>query len=132
MNSIPANLKDLFRNLEYVAMIEKGKKPCLSDMTFVEAKGWLGAWKRYRLSESKGNLAAFLECLIDQTFVALQDSRNKDYIPLILNSLSKARAGILNTLETYKDYPAFVSAMRVTISNINLQLKSHSDKLVHN
>lgn len=125
MSSIPAHLKELLKNLEFLAMIEKGKKPCLGDMTFVDATSWTGAFKRSRGSESKKNLLSFIDGIIEQTFTAIVDNRNREYITLLVAALSKAKIGISNTQTTYKDHPSFIAQIRVLLTNIELQLKKY-------
>lgn len=135
MSSIPTHLKDLLKSLEFLAMIEKGKKPCLSDMTFVDAASWSGAWWRSRHSESKKDLLNFIDNIIDQTFTAIKDSRNREYIPFLISSLSRAHLGVSNTLLTYQKYPSFTTHIKVVLKNIELNLKSYDPLLespVHN
>lgn len=130
MTTIPVHIKDLLCKLEYLAMIEKGKKPCLSDMTFVDGTSWVGAAKRSRNSESKKSLLLFIDTTIDQTFSALQDPRNQEYVSLLLSALSRAKIGIANTEPTYQHVPSYISAIRVTLTNIDHQLKKYEiDKL---
>lgn len=125
MSSIPAHLKELLKNLEFLAMIEKGKKPCLSDMTFVDATSWKGTWKRSQNSESKKQLCNFIDSIVEQTFTAIQDSRNREYVPIIIRTLSRAKIGISNTQATYQKHPSFVIAIRVVLVNIDHQLKKY-------
>ena len=125
MSSIPAHLKELLKNLEFLAMIEKGRKPCLADMTFVDASSWKGAWKRSQNAESKKQLLNFIDSVIEQTFVAIEDSRNREYVPMIIKTLSRAKIGISNTLTTYQEYPCFVSTIRVYLNNVEHQLKRY-------
>lgn len=129
MSPLPTHIKELLKNLEFLAMIEKGKKPCLADMTFVDGSSWTGAVKRSRNSESKKNLLTFIDGVIDQTFSAIRDPRNRDYIKLIVNALSRARVGINNTQTTYQFSPSFLASIRVTLKNIELQLEKYSNVL---
>lgn len=125
MSSIPTHLKELLKNLEYMAMIEKGKKPCLADMTFVDAASYLGAWKRSQNSESKKQLIGFIDTIVEQSFKAIEDPRNKEYAQLLTEALSRAKVGIINTTTTYKEYPSFISSIRVILANIDHQLKRY-------
>ena len=124
-NSIPIHLKELLKNLEYLAMIETGMKPCLSDMTFVDANSWLGAWKRSRMVENKKALASFIDQVIEQALAEIKDNRNKEYLDTIVETLSRAKLGIKNTLTTYQDYPVFTSNIKVILSNIDRHLKNY-------
>jgi hypothetical protein len=123
--SIPAHIKELLANLEFIAMIEKGKKPCLSDMTFVEATSWHGALKRRQYAENKKELLNFIDGVVEQSFAVIGDPRNREYIPTIIQTLSRAKIGISNTQATYQNHPSFISRVRVILSNIDHQLKKH-------
>jgi len=94
-------------------------------MTFVDATSYLGAWKRSQNSESKKQLLNFIDNIIEQTFAAIEDPRNKEYVPMIIKTLSRAKVGISNTETTYKEYPSFTSAVRVYLTNIEHQLKRY-------
>lgn len=122
MSSMPVHLKALLKHLEFLAMIEEGKKPCLANMKFVDAKSWIGAWQRTGV-ESKKELLTHIDSVVEQTFIAIQDERNKEYIPNLIKTLSRARVGIVNTTVTYKDYPSFISEIRVILTNIDMQLR---------
>lgn len=125
MSSIPTHLKELLKHLEFLAMIEKGKKPCLADMTFVGAKSFSGAWKRFQNAESKKQLINYIDSIIEQTFTAIEDPRNKEYATIIIKTLARAKIGISNTEITYKEYPSYTSAIRVHLTNIDHQLKRY-------
>jgi hypothetical protein len=125
MSSIPTHLKELLKNLEYLAMIEKGMKPCLSDMSFVDSNSYLGSLVRSRNSESKKQLLTYIDTVTEQTFAAIEDPRNKEYIPMIIHALERAKIGISNTETTYKKYPFFLSTIRVCLAGIDHRLKSY-------
>lgn len=125
MSTIPTHLKELLKSLEFLAMIEKGQKPCLSDMTFVDASSWQGAWYRRNNAEGKKQLLNFIDAIIEQTFAAIEDSHNREYVPMIIKTLLRAKIGINNTQTTYQKYPAYVSPIRVCLNNIDHQLKKY-------
>ncbi len=106
-------------------MIERGQKPCFSDMTFVQSNSWVGAWKRLFSGENRKNLLFEIEQIIDRTILAIEEYTNKDYIKLLLENLSKAKSGIENLILTYTEHPDTVSNLRVHIINIDLTLKKH-------
>ena len=123
--SIPPALRNLLTKLEYISMIERGQKPCFSDMTFVQSNSWLGAWKRLFSGENKKNLLFEVEQIIDRTILAIEEYSNKEYVKLLLENLAKAKIGIENLILTYTDHPETISNLRVYIINIDLTLKKH-------
>jgi hypothetical protein len=126
--SIPPALRNLLTKLEYISMIERGQKPCFSDMTFVQSNSWIGAWKRLFSGENRKNLLFEIEQIIDRTILAVEEYNNKDYIKLLLENLSKAKVGIENLILTYTEHPDTVSNLRVHIINIDLTLKKFGFK----
>jgi len=123
--SIPPSLRNLLTKLEYISMIERGQKPCFSDMTFVNSNSWVGAWKRLFSGENRKNLLFEIEQIIDRTILAIEEYANKDYVKLLLENLNKAKTGIENLILTYTEHPDTVSNLRVHIINIDLTLKKH-------
>jgi hypothetical protein len=123
--SIPPALRNLLTKLEYISMIERGQKPCFSDMTFVQSNSWIGAWKRLITGENKKNLLFEVEQIIDRTILAIEEYSNKEYIKLLLENLAKAKIGIENLILTYTEHPETISNLRVYIINIDLTLKKH-------
>jgi hypothetical protein len=123
--SIPPALRNLLTKLEYISMIERGQKPCFSDMTFVQSNSWIGAWKRLISGENKKNLLFEIEQIIERTILAIEEYQNKEYNKLLLDNLAKAKSGIENLILTYTDHPETISNLRVHIINIDLTLKKH-------
>jgi hypothetical protein len=123
--SIPPALRNLLTKLEYISMIERGQKPCFSDMTFVNSNSWIGAWKRLISGENKKNLLFEIEQIIERTILAIEEYQNKEYIKLLLDNLAKAKSGIENLILTYTEHPETISNLRVHIINIELTLKKH-------
>lgn len=106
-------------------MIERGQKPCFSDMTFVHSNSWIGAWKRLISGENKKNLLFEIEQIIDRSILAIEEYSNKDYIKLLIENLAKAKTGIENLILTYTEHPETITNLRVHIINIDLTLKKH-------
>jgi hypothetical protein len=125
-DSIPPALRNLLTKLEYISMIERGQKPCFSDMTFVQSNSWLGAWKRLISGENRKNLLFEIEQIIDRTILAIEEYSNKDYVRLLLENLSKAKTGIENLMLTYTEHPDTISNLRVHLINIDLTLKKYN------
>jgi hypothetical protein len=121
-NSIPPNLKDLLIKLEYLSMIERGKKPCMNDMTFVESTSWYGSLWRALNGENKRSMLVEIEQIVEQAISALSQYSDTEFMTLIVNALARARAGITNLAPTYQDHPHVVSSIKVMTANIDLQL----------
>jgi hypothetical protein len=122
-DSIPSSLKNLLSKLEFLSMIDRGKKPCFSDMTFVSSSSWYGSWKRMLNGENRKNLLFELDQIIDQCILAIQEYTNTPYISIIIETLSKSKLGLENLILTYSDHPITVSKLRVHILNIDLLVK---------
>jgi hypothetical protein len=124
--SIPTSLKNLLSKLEFLSMIERGKKPCFGDMTFVSSNSWIGSWKRMFMGENRKNLLFEIEQIVEQGILAIQEYQNTNYLPIILENLSKAKIGIENLILTYSDHPNTISRLRVYILNIDIILKERN------
>lgn len=128
MTNIPTSLRELLKKLEFLGMIEIGKKPCMNDMTFVDSRSWMGAFYRNRSGENRKGTMLQVEQTIDQAIVSLKEYSGTEFNYIIIKSLKKARIGIQNLAETYATSPGVVAQIRVIISNIDLQLKKYDEK----
>lgn len=124
-NSIPPGLRDLLAKLEFFGMIERGKKPCMNDMTFVDCKSWYGAYRRSIGGEGRKNMVFQVNAIIDDAIKAISEYQNTEFLPLIVNALAKAGRGINNLTSTYHQRPDTVIQIQVCLMNINLQLEKH-------
>lgn len=120
--SIPPPLRDLLSKLAFFAMIERGKKPCVNDMSFVDSGSWFGAYKRWMTNEDRNNMVVQINSIIDQAIMAIDEYRGSEFFPLIINGLAKARQGISHLTSTYSDSPKTVSDIKICLDNIDLQL----------
>jgi len=120
--SIPPPLRDLLAKLEFFAMIERGNKVCLHDMTFVDSTSWTGAYKRSVNGEGRKSLIAHINSVIDSTVDAIQEYGKTEFLSLIINGLYRAKNGIINLISTYTDSPDMVVQLRIILANIQLQL----------
>jgi len=123
--SIPATLRDLLGKLEFLSMIERGKKPCMGDMTFVDGNSFWGAIIRAFKGEGSKGMLVHLNQIVEQTVEAIDDYKDTEFLPIIIIAFAKAKIGINNLITTYKEQPMVVSQINVILSNINLQLKNH-------
>jgi len=124
-NTIPEPLRDLLGKLVFLSMIEKGKKPCMHDMTFVKSSSWSGAFKRAMQGEGRKGMIIHITQIIDSAISAIDEYRDTEFLPLIVNKLSMAKVGIENLITTYQRHPDTVAKIKVCIDNINIQLEKN-------
>ncbi len=127
--SIPKTLRDLLSKLQFLGMIKKEKKPCMGDMTFVDAKSLWGAIIRAYKGEGSTGLLVHLNQIIEQTVEAIEEYKDTPFFPIIIDTLTNAKMGISNLAITYGEQPGVVSEIRVVLSNIKLQLDKHGHAL---
>lgn len=124
-HSIPTTLKGLLSKLEFLGMIERGQKPCMGDMTFVDGNSLWGALIRALKGEGHKGMLAHINQIIEQTIDSIEEFKDTEFLPIIIIDLNKAKIGITHLSTTYKDQPAVTSELNVIIANINHQLKKH-------
>lgn len=130
---IPGNIKEILINLEYLSKLEQGKKPNMSDQTFVNAYGFssfYGAFVRFMKSEGRKNMMIQINSIVDQALDALVKYKDADYYGLLVEKLLSAKEGLLNLSKTYYKYPRTVSDITICIDNINLQLNKNCKQIV--
>lgn len=128
-HSIPTTLRDLLSKLEFLSMIKPNQKPCMGDMTFVDATSFWGAVIRAMKGEGNKGMIAHIHQIIEQTIDAIEEYRHGEFLPIILSTLYKAKIGIAHLNTTYKDQPSVVSKINVILANINHQLQNYKDSL---
>lgn len=128
-NSIPHPLRDLLSKLAYFAMIERGQKPCMNDMTFVDCGSWYGAYKRTMTGEGRKNMLIQINGIIDQAISAIEEYRGTEFFSLLINGLSRAKTGISNLTSTYSNRPDTVAQIQICLANIDLQLNKNKEYL---
>jgi len=121
--SIPPALALLLRKLEFLSMINKGKKPCMNDKVFVDAATWTGMIYRFIRGENKSNMILHIQNTIEETVRGFNDYPLHKRI--LINTLIRTKSGIENLLFTYCDYPDVISAINVTLSNISIQERKY-------
>lgn len=125
---IPTSLRDLLVKLEFLGMIERGKKINVSTLSFTDAESWVGAVQRRITGEGKKGLVIFINQLIVQAITAMDEYQTTDLAELISCYLSKARDGIMNLLITYQNDPCTVAEIMICARNIDFQLTRHGCK----
>lgn len=124
--SIPVGLQLLLSKHYFLAQITRGKKPCMSNMTLVDASSWMGSFYRRWHGESRKTLMSDIEKIIDETIDYINThSGQKDFLVLIINAMSGTRVGIESMTTTYRDDPEMLGRIQVQLTNIDLQLNKH-------
>jgi hypothetical protein len=126
--SIPTPLREILRRLEYLAMIERGSKPCVNNMTFVDQHSWLGAITRSVNHENAQHTLLSIDNTIEETIKAINEYKASQFIRLIIDALRRARNGIANLSGTYAGRHDILASLNVTLSNIDIQLEKNVDE----
>jgi len=124
-NIIPEPLRDLLGKLVFLSMIEKGKKPCMHDMTFVKSNSWSGAVKRALTGEGRKGMIIHINQIIDTAIAAIDEYKDTEFLSLIVNKLALCKVGIENLMTTYQKHPDTVAKIKVCLDNINIQLEKN-------
>lgn len=120
--TIPSSLREILTKLEFLAMIGKGKKPCMVDKSFVDSDSWYGALKRTVMGEGRKGMMIQINETIDLTIDAINQYQETEFIFLIVESLRRAKNGICNLKSSYINRPEIIADINVCLSNIQLQL----------
>jgi len=110
-------------------MIERGQKPCMGDMTFVDGNSFWGAILRAFKGEGSKGMLAHINQIVEQTVESIEEYKDTEFLPIIINTLNKAKIGIGNLSTTYDGQPAVTSQINVIIVNINHQLRKYKHHL---
>lgn len=129
-NSIPPPLRDLLSKLEFLGMLECGYKPCMNDMTFVSSSSWWGAFKRTMEGENRKSMMLHINNIVDQALEAIREYNGTEFLVLLINTLSRAKMGVVHLLSTYQRHPSVLAQLNVCISNITLQLEKNKKYLM--
>ena len=128
MDEIPQCVRNLISDLEFIGNTPEGQKPCISDMSYVSQDSWLGAYKRYRLGESKNTLLRFIEELVNRTKELLEIYVEKPgLMSVILRSYVSFSEGLINIRHTYSGYNGFVTKLTMIGVCIDTQLNIYGD-----
>lgn len=128
-HSIPSTLRELLSKLEFLGMIERGQKPCMGDMTFVDGNSFWGAIMRAFKGEGSKGMLAHINQIVEQTVESIEEYKDTEFLTIIINTLNKAKIGIGNLSTTYDGQPAVTSKINVIVANINHQLKKYKHHL---
>jgi hypothetical protein len=126
--SIPVGLRSLLSKHYFLAQITSGQKPCMSNMTLVDASSWSGAFWRAWYGESRKTVMTDIENIISQTIDSIVTHREQPaFLRLIINALASTRVGLESMSTTYRNDPAMIGRLLVQLTNIDLQLEKHRD-----
>lgn len=122
--SIPSDVRDLLIKLGFIAEIQEGDKPNVSDMTMVAKSSWRGALYRWIRGENRTSMIMHLESTVEQSRKIVENygASSPHIVELVQSYLKKARQGIVNLERTYSDAPSIKIRLQVLHSTINLQV----------
>jgi len=125
--SIPISLQTLLAKLNFLAQINRGYKPCISNMTLVDGSSWWGTlWRGWYYGENKKTVMTEISKIVNETIDAITTHKNRDeFLKLIVNALANTRVGIESMKTTYRHSPETISHLDVQLTNIDLQLNRY-------
>lgn len=127
-SSIPRRLQVLLTKLNFLSQITRGFKPCMSNMTLVDASSWFGAFQRSWQGESRKSLIAAVEQIVSETVEAVNEHADDEFLlRLIINALPEAREGVNSLKVTYRDDPEIIAKVGVQLTSMDLQLEKYRD-----
>ena len=122
-NTIPPTLSELLVKLGYLASIPNQKKVCFNDLSYVNAKAWTGAYKRFSEGESRKNMLDQVEQIINKAIEEIDRYTGTQYLQLLVDNLSSTEVGINNLINTYRSDPNVVLRLEVIKTKIGIKLK---------
>jgi len=125
ITSIPTGLQVLLKDLDFLAQIPRGFKPCIRSRDFVDSKTWGGAIYRFFKGENRSDLISETEKIVERSVDAIKSHKETDYIKIIITYFYRARSGVANLLSTYKDDPEMISRINVQLTNMDIQIKRY-------
>lgn len=121
--SIPVELQSLLAKLYFLSQIKSGKKPLISNMTFVEKDSWTGWFFRKWHSETRDTCVSEIDKIIEETINVIEiHKHNKNHLTILINALSGSKVGIKSMMTTYRDDPKIIGRIKVQTDNIDIQL----------
>jgi len=124
--SIPVGLQTLLAKHYFLAQISRGYKPCMTNMTLIDATSWSGAFWRAWYGESRKTVMSDIENIVSETVDAINQHKKKgDFLRLIVNALASTRVGLESMKTTYRSDPSTIGRLEVQLKNIDLQLEKY-------
>lgn len=124
--SIPVGLQTLLAKHYFLAQIQRGYKPCITNMTLIDASSWSGAIYRAWFGESRKTAISDIEKIISETIDSISiHIHNNAFLRLIINALASTRVGLETMTTTYRSDPDMIGRLKVQLTNIDLQLEEY-------
>lgn len=124
-NAIPIPLLDLMSKLNFLGMLERGKKINWNNLSFSDSGSFSDSIYRYVYGESRKGLIYHIYQIIDQAIKAIDEYNKTEFCSIIVNGLANSKNGIQNLKTTYQKDPCIVAQLEACISNINIQLEKN-------
>lgn len=129
MTSLPNSLRDILGKLEFIASIGENQKINLLGYTTTNSNSWFGSiWRRF-FGESRKDMVNQINTLIELTLKEMIKYQETPFFPLIIETLSNSRQGILNLITTYKTDGYVVAQLDICLKTIEINLESKDEPL---
>ena len=110
--SIPVGLQTLLAKHNFLAQIQRGVKPCITNMTFVDSSSWYGSFYRTWFGESRKTSISAIEKIISETIDSISiHQNNKSFLKLIINALASTKVGLETMTTTYRGDPDMIGRL---------------------
>lgn len=124
--SIPVGLQTLLAKHYFLAQITRGYKPCMTNMTLIDASSWWGSFCRTWYGESRKTVISDIEKIVSETIDSISTHKHREeFLRLIINALARTRVGLESMTTTYRSDPDMIGRLRVQLTNIDLQLDKY-------
>lgn len=124
--SMPIEVQDVLRRLEFFALQERNSKPCIKMRTFVDADSWSGMVYRLIHGESCSVTIQELKSMLKEYGACI--TYYPVYRKLLEDGLERASKGISYLFETYQHKPGVTAELRVIMSMIHILTTNQLDK----
>jgi hypothetical protein len=115
---------DLLIELGIFSQTKPGFKYNIKLKKFEDSSSYLTSIKRFFYKESKDELLIHIENIINSCITILHENLELDKKKILTESLMSFISGIKNFLDTYKDYPDFVSKINAWILQLEMEIKN--------
>ncbi len=110
--------------LEFLSQVTEGCKINTKNMSLAPSS-WISSIKRTIAREDRNLTVHYINEVIRETAQIIERySQNRDYVLIILDAFTRAKAGIENLVITYQTSPDIIANIRVMLAGIDLQLKA--------
>jgi len=110
--------------LNSISNIKVGDKFNTYYLTTIDGSTWYSSFYRKMYQESRDHLIIFLKNIVVESRDYIRKYEYNEDISIIVNTLYKARNGMINLLITYKNDKDMILKLEECIDDINFELSS--------